>query len=276
MIYKSIVLDGYNQMSLYENAYLRLHSIGVDESIKHGFSTPRPLIDYLFTLILNGDGSYSSETTYTRKMSFKTGDLLIFKPGEHFHIRPRGELKRLWFHASGTSIPEIISFIEWDEKRHAINLSQEICKDMSDVFDELYATAKHAPHHSLRLNTLIHSFLAYAAGVPTTDWIPDDFKASLDYINRNYRQSIQIDTIADIAHLNHHYYIKQFKKLYNVTPYQYILHKRFNAATADLANTNMTIDEIAARNGFSNRIHFSQMFKKHYGLTPIEYRKQYH
>lgn len=273
--YRSIVLESPNEEKKYEDSYLHLHSIGTDVADNCNFSRYTPQCDYLFTLILTGEGHYSYEAQHTAKKCFQAGDLLIFKPSEYFHIRSKKPINRIWFHIVGTAIPEILSFIEFDAKRHAIHLPPEICQNMSDVFDDLYATAKHNPHHSLRMNALIHNFLSYAAGVPTTDWIADDFKASLEYINKNYQQNIQIQTLADIAHLNHHYYIKQFKTLYGTTPYQYIMRKRFIAATTDLANTNLTIDEIASRNGFSNRIHFSQMFKKRYGLTPIEYRHQY-
>lgn len=42
-----------------------------------------------------------------------------------------------------------------------------------------------------------------------------------------------------------------------------------------LANTKEPVSDIAARLGFSNRTHFYTLFKKKYGMTPNEYRKEH-
>jgi transcriptional regulator GlxA family with amidase domain len=42
-----------------------------------------------------------------------------------------------------------------------------------------------------------------------------------------------------------------------------------------LANTSMRIGEIAAETGFNDMFHFSRIFKKRFGKSPVAYRKKY-
>ena len=44
-------------------------------------------------------------------------------------------------------------------------------------------------------------------------------------------------------------------------------------AYKDLANSDMTIGDIAVNNGFANSRSFSKLFKEKYGILPSEFRR---
>lgn len=71
------------------------------------------------------------------------------------------------------------------------------------------------------------------------------------------------------AHLN-----RLFKEHFHLTPYEYLQNHKFRYAHNLLQNTGIGISEIAAEIGYSNLSHFFSNFKKRYGMTPSECRKQ--
>ena len=68
------------------------------------------------------------------------------------------------------------------------------------------------------------------------------------------------------VHLN-----RRLKAITNDSPGNYIRNYRLKHAAWLLLNKNMTVAEIAYAVGFSSQVHFSAIFKKHYGMSPTEY-----
>jgi len=66
---------------------------------------------------------------------------------------------------------------------------------------------------------------------------------------------------------------RMFKKYYNTTPAAYVLSQKISTAKVRLSHTNIAVSEIAQDLGFNSPEHFSRIFKKHVGVSPIKYRK---
>ena len=69
-------------------------------------------------------------------------------------------------------------------------------------------------------------------------------------------------------HLN-----KSIKSVTGKSPTKWIDETILLEAKYLLYQTNLTINEIAMQVGHYDQSYFSRIFKKHEGLTPIEYRK---
>lgn len=95
---------------------------------------------------------------------------------------------------------------------------------------------------------------------------------SIAYINEHYESKISIKQLAAICNLSETYFTKCFKTKYGKTPHQLILERRFSKATHYLKFSDASINDIAIICGFSDRIHFSQAFKKDFGVTPHKFR----
>jgi AraC-like DNA-binding protein len=65
-----------------------------------------------------------------------------------------------------------------------------------------------------------------------------------------------------------------FKAETGTPPARYLRTLRMQDATTLLANTFLSVKEIVARVGFTDESHFVKNFKRIYGVTPSEYRKQ--
>lgn len=67
-----------------------------------------------------------------------------------------------------------------------------------------------------------------------------------------------------------------FKEHMGCTIWEYTNTKRMERAADCLKHTNMKIVEVAFQLGYGEIATFNHAFKRHYGITPTQYRKQYH
>ncbi|SFT94316.1 transcriptional regulator, AraC family [Pseudovibrio denitrificans] len=68
---------------------------------------------------------------------------------------------------------------------------------------------------------------------------------------------------------------KNFKASFGKSPKQVQLEMRLNKALGLLRSSNQTMASIAYEVGYENASSFTNIFKKHFGLTPSQYRAQY-
>lgn len=92
------------------------------------------------------------------------------------------------------------------------------------------------------------------------------------YIHENYTSNLSLPEIAEYAHLSPFYLSNLFSKANGSTITDYINSVRLQKACELLTTTNMMIYEIAAAVGYENVTYFSKIFKKTYGITPLEYK----
>ncbi|WP_113671410.1 AraC family transcriptional regulator [Vallitalea guaymasensis] len=101
----------------------------------------------------------------------------------------------------------------------------------------------------------------------------EKLKPSIDFINNNYDRTLTLEEIAGKVYLNPIYFLRLFKKNFNITPQQYIMKKRLDEACSLLRETELTINDIANKLGFCNQFYFSKIFKRNFNKTPSQYRK---
>ena len=73
--------------------------------------------------------------------------------------------------------------------------------------------------------------------------------------------------------LSKSYIIHLFSDEFNITPKQYILQKKIDAAKVLLRDARCELCEIADILHFSSVQHFSATFKRYTGMTPDSYRR---
>ena len=94
------------------------------------------------------------------------------------------------------------------------------------------------------------------------------------YIDTNYRESITLDKLAGMAHLNKYYLSHAFQKEYGISPITYLSRRRIEESKYLLGNTSHTLAQVSELLGFSSPSYFSQCFRKAEGISPNEYRRQ--
>lgn len=94
------------------------------------------------------------------------------------------------------------------------------------------------------------------------------------YFEEHYNEKISLDQIAENMYLSPFYISKIFKSETGDTPIHHLINIRLEKAKELLAGgCQGSIQEIAALVGYDDAYHFSKLFKKHYGITPTQARK---
>lgn len=95
----------------------------------------------------------------------------------------------------------------------------------------------------------------------------------LSYIYTHYYEDISLESLSEHFFLSAGHISHIMQKEFQISPINYLIDVRFSKSKALLINTNMPINEIAERVGYSNPAHFTKMFIKRIGYSPIDYRK---
>lgn len=125
---------------------------------------------------------------------------------------------------------------------------------------------------SMRILDAIASYLEVKKYVK---WKPNNFVARLDeFIEQN------MNKIIDSRMLCRHFYISR-TKLYHVSKKnldmgitQYVFSKKMEKAKQLLCESNQTVETVAQNIGYDDYIYFKKIFKKHIGISPLEFKKE--
>ncbi len=96
-----------------------------------------------------------------------------------------------------------------------------------------------------------------------------------NYIENNYGKKISVDHLASTFAMSSRNFIRRFKKATMNTPSQYIQRVKVEAAKKSLESQNEMINQVMYNVGYSDPKAFRDIFKKHTGLSPNDYRQKY-
>lgn len=95
------------------------------------------------------------------------------------------------------------------------------------------------------------------------------------YIDEHFKENINLDFLAKMAHLNKYYLVHAFSKDYGISPIGHLIARRIKESCFLLSDTDHSLSQISHMLGFSSPSYFSQSFRRLQGMSPLEYRKEY-
>lgn len=99
----------------------------------------------------------------------------------------------------------------------------------------------------------------------------DSFQQTME---ANCLYNLSLSDYAKMLNLSLSSFKRHFNSVYKTTPGHWLQEQKLNHAYKLLMGTHKVISEISFESGFGESTHFSHLFKKRFGLSPLKYRKQ--
>ncbi|REC95067.1 AraC family transcriptional regulator [Kushneria indalinina] len=97
-------------------------------------------------------------------------------------------------------------------------------------------------------------------------------RRACDYIRAHLEEELSLERISAAAHLSRYHFLRLFRAQFGMTPHQYVISCRIDAARGAL-EAGATPGEAALRYGFADHSHFNRRFKRIHGVTPFHYQR---
>jgi transcriptional regulator GlxA family with amidase domain len=100
-------------------------------------------------------------------------------------------------------------------------------------------------------------------------------KKAQEFIESNFRDKISVDHLSSLFALGRRSLERRFKKATCYTVAEYIQRVKVEAAKKSFETEDRNVNEIMYDVGYTDTKAFRSVFKKHTGLSPLDYRNKY-
>lgn len=260
---------------------------------------------FLLHFIVNGSGIYikqnkqygTSDTTLKNvepKIALPTSNIslnssesrYLLSKGEGFFISPNNltiysadqdsPWEYYWIGVNGPYAKSVLESIGISKESPCFKF--ELNDNFFKIFDNILNNPKTGYARDLDISSEFYKLLSNIVGIEnknnSTFSSPEIYlNSAVQYIQNNYAYDITVSKIADFIGIDRTYLYKIFMTNLSMSVEKYIIDVRLQNAQNLLTTTNYTILQIALSTGFYDLSHFSNSFRKHFSMSPSEYRK---
>lgn len=94
------------------------------------------------------------------------------------------------------------------------------------------------------------------------------------FVLSNYSTVKNAEELAHLSNYTFSGFDKQFRKVFGMAPYKWMLQKKITKIYLEIATTSKPIKVIAEECGFTNSSHLGDFCRKHIGMSPVRIRKK--
>lgn len=226
------------------------------------------------------------------KYEVKRGDMLFINLGSDHAFEPN----RGFAYINISLLPEVVgdviitkenafsllsltAFNEMQKEAQGavVSFHGEERQEVEDILEAMlreYAVDRYGSKSVIEcyMNILITKMLRQTLIVADEKERADVWKELLLYIDTNLGSELTLSTLAQKCFYNPSYFSRMFKQKYGTSLTEYVGRKRVEFAVKLIRETELSIDEIARKAGFSDRSTFYHTFSKYTGKSPSDYR----
>ncbi|MBR3966137.1 MAG: helix-turn-helix transcriptional regulator [Clostridia bacterium] len=256
---------------------------------KHEFnieSSVRKVMDYEFDFCVNCDREMWIDG---KNYQLEQGCFVIRKPGQLAHSNGIFDCYMLTLDFSNRPVSESYSrntAAQMQEPFDSLiwDVLPSVFKPLHydsyiKIFEQLLSVNEMNINENAKTGLLINELLHLVIADAYSYYLPSDTKSETpinevcSYIKNHFAEKITLEDLAGIAHLNKNHLVRQFKKVYGISPISYLIKFRLDYAKKLLAESNLPIKTVAAHCGYSDPSFFTSYFKTIFHISPAEYRR---
>jgi AraC-like DNA-binding protein len=230
---------------------------------------------FLFLYTLKGSGQIQSANI---KITLNANSATLIDCHEfHSYSSLSSSWEFIWIHMKGAGVRAMYHLI-YPEGISAIHVSKELLVynsffEKNIQYDVLSSAEASAQLHAL-LNTLFKCRFDNQERNNNMRY-GELINNSISIIQEHFSAPLAIDDILTDIPVSKYHFIRIFKQVMGITPYQYLTNYRINMAKILLRSEDISISEVAERCGFSDTSNFINQFKKHTAQKPLEYKRYF-
>lgn len=234
---------------------------------------------YLIHYVLSGRGMFRF---HEKEYFLEAGHGFLIQPNELAFYQADGKdpWSYLWVGFAGSRAEEYLTSMGLSERHPVFSCERS---------EELYAIVRDMMEHNtfgvaneLRRNGQMGVFLsviADSAGVVAKeegDKGNSYVEKAVSFIQSNYCNPIRVADVAEYVCINRSYLYTLFENYLGMSPQQFLTMFRITRARELLESTDYSIESIAFSCGYSDALVFTKAFHNVRGISPSQYRKDYH
>ena len=231
--------------------------------------------DYHILYVTEGTGyAFIDE----KRIKMSAGSILVFSPWQHrdYGFHRNQDSRSYYLHFNGNACASLISSLGLDEEvYHHIGLSLSLSKLFDSLIEEFRLKNRHYEYMCHSYMIAILTLISRKISVAPREASPNKkrIKEICKYIYENCNKIESVGMLARMLHLSESRFSHLFFETVGVSPQRYILRARTDMAKELLANTDLSIGQIAVSVGFNDQNYFSRAFKRFTDMSPTEYRR---
>jgi len=232
---------------------------GYEKCIPGHYFGPAVRTYWLIHYVVSGSGIYQiGDKTYK------------VKEGEMFVIEPFVET----YYEADSITPWSYIWVGFTSRSNLpCRLSDVImCPEAEKIFHQMKLCEKFSSGRTQYLSARLWDLFALLSEKENFSHT-DPVSEALDYIHSEYMYGITVNELAQRLHLERTYFSVIFKKKTGVSPKQYLLSYRMEAAASLLKKGSINVSVAAHSVGYPDLYNFSKMFKRYFGVSPTQYAK---
>lgn len=236
-----------------------------------GYQIRRPFYAHLLLAYINSGVLRISFCGHT--CAARAGDIVLMDLQSPHHYHSGETLDFLWFHVDGCNAHAICADINRQIGFVFSHPNQEMIRQ--GMLELISAFQNHQPVTPAIISARIHALLCLCypprGGLPASS--SDCVAVVVEYLKTHIADAVTVDDMSRTANLSRYHFSRVFKQETGLSPYQYLLHLRFDYAKHLLKTTSLSVGEIAGRTGFKNEMGFIAAFTDKIGIPPGKYRR---
>ena len=247
-------------------------SVGYESVLKHSHS----FVELVY--VENGEGT--QKLGNGQKMPLKKGDVFIIGDDTQHSIRPTCEESQ--FRIINILFEKDVIDVDYERlvpvQPKNFPSGHPIIRYINQCVDEYEMRSEEL---LIRMKGLIYLILAEYLSFDAEHKYERKRKLSADYvreatkfIHENYDKKLTLNMIAERVGVTSGYLQRLFRENCKTSVIEYLLRHRVENACKMLVETDIPIQEICVKSGFTDAGYFSTVFRKYENISPVEYRRK--
>jgi len=206
------------------------------------------------------------------------GSVILTRPFEYHHCIYRSDKRHehyCLFFAAQENADFLTSFFNREKGQHnLVQLDEPSLTKLCDLLDGLTQTDISPLSQRIRFLQVLDMIeqQMQATCEPRALVLPPDVAQALCYMDTHLTEPITIAILSAHCNVSVNTLERHFRAALGITPLAMLRQKRL-VASAQFLRTGCSVTQAAQNSGFADYSHYIQLFRKQFGVTPMQYQK---